>query len=115
MEYKAKLAEICLWELQLEIQQNTESESGHLHHTLIIIILSIHPTEREGQIDRHRLLETRQSDRETKGDGRQGGEKRVGYQERIGEKQEESDEEGNRLLVFQDSVRISCHLITVFP
>lgn len=73
----------------MEIQQNTESESGLLHHTLIIISLSIHPTEREEQIDRHRLLETRQSDRETKGDGRQVGEKRVGYQEKTGEKQEE--------------------------
>lgn len=63
---------MCLWEIQLEIQLNTESE---LHCTLIIIILSIHPTEREGQLDRHRLLETRQNDRETKEDGRQVGEK----------------------------------------
>jgi len=57
---------MCLWEIQLEIQQNTESESGHLHHTLIIIRLSIHPTERKGERDGHRLLRTRQSDSETK-------------------------------------------------
>lgn len=84
VKYKAKLAEMCLWENQLELQLNTESESGHLHCTLIIISLSIHPTEREGQLDRHRLLETRQNDRETKEDGRQVGEKRVGCEEEQG-------------------------------